>query len=171
MLQVLWMILNVCLYCYFIYLAFNSLKLVRNEFGRWASIVFGFGLFAFTCTPNNNNTHGDDKKWTFNNPDSIMPNTKKFMWVELAHSWTNKYMLNLEYGRHKTTGEWVPIWAGSSIDGTYGAIEYTPNSITIDETKDGRFQYDVYAETKWTLLGMRILSNTKRYEGTVSLKE
>jgi hypothetical protein len=94
------------------------------------------------------------------------------MQIELSRSWINSYLLQLQYGQHKTTGKWVPIYAHSTVNGLFGATTYTPDAISLYQTNDSSlYRYEVNAGINWLLLSMPLLSQQKNYEGTVALNK
>ncbi len=78
MLELLWGILNIAILIYFIIICFKVIKIVRENLGGIATLVFVIGLMSFISKPNDQN----NKIKTFEVKDeSVIKDEKKNRWT------------------------------------------------------------------------------------------
>lgn len=157
-------------------ICFRATKLIRQNFGLLASIVFVFGLLSFIGHSNNNNDNKEPnsnqiKTWKFTSDDSLSRNPTSSVFIDLEKTLISKYYLFVQYGKDKDGQINIPISASSSTNGFISGTNWRPISIFINRTGDNnKFKYFVSGVVEWKLLGATIYSQLKEYKGTVSTK-
>jgi len=176
MFYLLWGLLNVGLFLFFIVICFRATKLIRQNFGLLASIVFVFGLLSFIGHSNNNNDNREPnsnqiKTWKFTSDDSLSRHPTSSVFIDLEKTLVSKYYLFVLYGKDKDGQINIPISASSSTNGFISGTNWKPISIFINRTDDNnKFEYFVSGVVEWKLLGATIYSQLKEYKGIVSAK-
>ena len=176
MLYLLWGLLNAGLFLFFILICFRATKLIRQNLGLLASIVFVFGLLSFIGRSNNNNDNREPnsnqiKTWKFTSDDSLSKNPTYSVFIDLEKTLVSKYYLFVQYGKDKGGQINIPISASSSTNGFISGTNWKPISIFINRTDDNnKFEYFVSGVVEWKLLGATIYSQLKEYKGIVSTK-
>ena len=176
MFYLLWGLLNVGLFLFFIVICFRATKLIRQNFGLLASIVFVFGLLSFIGHSNNNNDNREPnsnqiKTWKFTSDDRLSRHPTSSVFIDLEKTLVSKYYLFVLYGKDKDGQINIPISASSSTNGFISGTNWKPISIFINRTDDNnKFEYFVSGVVEWKLLGATIYSQLKEYKGIVSAK-
>lgn len=171
MIQLLWGLLNIALFIYFLYTCLQALKLVRSEMGRMAAFVLGMGLFSFVCVSKDDNNGLKSKAVELNTRDSVDKNRIQVIWVDLDHSWVNRYTLMVEYGYHTRTGLPVPLKAYSTTDGLTISARWQPSTIlTGINHNNNLFEFEVNGDVSWELLGIGLINQSKTYKQLIKLE-
>src|SRR6185437_6672351 len=176
MLYLLWGLLNVGLFLFFIVICFKATKLIRQNFGLFASIVFVFGLLSFIGHSNNNNDNKEPnsnqtKTWKFTSDDSLSRNPTSSKFIVLEKTLISKYYLFVQYAKDKNGQVNIPVSASSSTNGFVSGTNWKPISIVINRTDDNnKFEYFVSGVVEWKLLGATIYSQLKEYKGIEATK-
>ena len=176
MLYLLWALLNAGLFLFFILICFRATKLIRQNFGLLASIVFVFGLLSFIGHSNNNNDNREPnsnqiKSWKFTSDDSLSRHPTNSVFIDLEKTLISKYYLVVQFGKDKSGQINIPISASSSTNGFISGTNWKPISIFINKTDDNhKFEYFVTGVVEWKLLGATIYSQFKEYKGFVLTK-
>jgi len=165
MLQLLWSALNVALLIYFIVICFRATKLLRENLGLFASILFVLGLLSFIGQSGKGNTvQNEIVKQGFVAQDHLDPASIKSITLTLEESLGNSTNLRIHYGKD-STGKMVPINAFSNRNGFVSGLEWVPQIILVKTTPDNTdFIYKIVGILRWKLLGSTVYSQTKRYE-------
>lgn len=177
MVYILWGLLNLVLLVFFIGICFRAAKLLRENIGLLASIVFVFGLLSFAGNSGNKNeayphTNNQVKKWTFTPDERIMPDTWKYVTTPIDKtSWLSTINLGIAYGREKISAKLIPLEATSTTTGFVSGHQWKPDAIIVDTTATvGKLRYDVSGLLEWNLLGTRIYTQSKMYSGFINVK-
>lgn len=168
----LWVLLNAALAIYFIAICFKAIKLIRENFGQFASVIFVVGLLSFAGCFNSNDNEGsnsnDSKTWSFISDDSLIKNQTILLEIELKNNLISKYNLEIIYGKDKQLKNNIPISAYSTTEGLTCAKNWKPINIIVERTNNNnKFQYSVYTIVAWKLLGSTVYTQGKNYEGFV----
>lgn len=174
MIYLLWALINLALIIYFVSICIKAIKLVRQELGLFATVIFVIGLLSF-CTHNNDKNKDTNsnktRNWTFASSDSLKQDMSSFLRVELQDNLISKYEIALDYGKDKNNIN-VPISAFPSTTGFMAGTEWKPVSISVYKTNDNtRFRYYVAGSVEWNLLGVNVYAQNKMFEGTVSTEK
>ena len=92
MIYLLWALINLALIIYFLSICIKAIKLVRQELGLFATVIFVIGLLSF-CGHNNdkNSNSNQTKNWTFTSSDSLSQDMSSFLRVKLQDNLISKY--------------------------------------------------------------------------------
>ena len=169
MIQLLWGLLNIWLLLFFIVICFKASRLVRDEIGYIAAIVFVFGILSFM-----GNKDSDSKQkysWEFASKDSLITGINSSLHIRLEETLVTTLGLNIYYGYHKQDQRNTPIDAYSTLLGFTSGINWKPNSISINKIADNnKFQYYVNGILEWKLIGATIYAQPKNYQGIALIK-
>ena len=174
MIYLLWALINLALIIYFLSICIKAIKLVRQELGLFATVIFVIGLLSF-CGHNNdknkNSNSNQTKNWTFTSSDSLSQDMSSLLDVKLQDNLISKYEITIDYGKDKNNIN-VPISAFPSTNGFTAGTEWKPISISVYKTNDNtKFQYYVAGYIEWNLLGVNVYTQNKMFEGTVSIEK
>lgn len=172
MLEFLWSALNIVLLAYFIILCFRAAKLLRENSGLLASLLFGLGLLSFMGqSGKDKNAENQIIKQGFVAPDHLDPTSVKSITTTLEKSLGNSTDLRIHYGKD-STGKWVPIDAFSNRGGWVSGLQWVPRIILVNATADGDdFNYTVSGTLQWKLLGITLYHQVKGYEKPTKNRE
>lgn len=168
--------LHIGLFVSFIIICFNATKLVKEKFGIWASLIFVFGLLSFIgrsdAGKDDTEQHiNQSKTWKFNSPDSLGSSSKQHIVIDLEKTLIVKYSLGIVYGKDKQLQNNVPISAYVSTTGFESGRDWKPIYVIVNRTDDNRkFEYEVKATIKWSLLGLTIYSQPKHWKGIATVR-
>lgn len=169
MAHLFWGLLNLSLIIYFIITCFKLVKVAKNQIGGFAAIVFVFGLLSFvggSKTDINENKLSKTKTFNFALGDSLEQNSVKFAHFILEDQIVTKYDLALNYGKIPHSEINTPISAYSGTTGLVIGTHWKPIKISVLKTSDkDTFKYLVYGILEWKLLGVRLYTQSKIYEG------
>jgi hypothetical protein len=176
MTYLLWGLLNIGLFISFIVICFKATKLIRENVGLFASIIFVFGLLSFVGHSKIDNDNKEPnsnqiKTWKFISEDSLKSDESYLLDINLEKTLISKYELGIKYGKHKQGQINIPISAYSSTTGFISGTNWKPLSIIINRTDDNnKFEYFVDGVVEWKLLGATIYSQLKEYKGIALTK-
>ncbi len=173
MLYIIWAIVNIAIFIFFVFICFRATRLIRERLGLLAAVIFVLGLLSFAARPaydedDNKEPGKNEIKWRFASEDSFR-NTYAVR-VELKKSLIAKYMLFIKYGKDSQNIN-IPINADANVEGIISGTDWKPVGITITQTdNNSKFHYEVFASEKWKLLCVTVITQSKLYEGDVSVK-
>lgn len=174
MIYLLWALINLALIIYFLSICIKAIKLVRQELGLFATVIFVIGLLSFCGHNNDKNKDSNSnqtKNWTFTSNDSLNQEMRSFLRVKLQNNLISKYEITLDYSKDKNNVN-VPISAFPTTNGFTAGTEWKPVSISVYKTHDNtKFQYYVAGYVEWNLLGVNVYTQNKIFEGTVSTEK
>ena len=169
MIQLLWGLLNIGLFLFFIVTCVKASRLVRDNIGYVAAIVFVFGLLSFMGNKNSN--LNQKSSWDFAPKDSLITDMNSSLNIKLEETMLTTLSLDISYGHHKTNQQNIPISAYSTLYGFMSGLNWKPVSISVYKTADNtKFQYYVVGVLEWQLIGATIYSQPKNYEGIAVTK-
>lgn len=164
-----WSLLNVILFLFFILICFKATKLLRQNFGLLASIVFVFGILSFMEGPVNGNEESNSnniKSWKFTPGDSLNQSVKFSEFITLEKNLISKYYLSVQFCKDKVGKSDIPLSAFSATNGFICGTNWKPLSININSAAgNDTFKYAVYGIVEWRLLAATIYSQQKEYKG------
>ncbi len=165
MLQLVWSALNVALLICFIVICFRAARLIRENSGVFASLLFGLGLLSFIGqSGKDKNVHHPVVKQGFVDRDRLNPASVRSYDIALEKSLGSSVDLSILYEKD-STGKIVPIDAFSSRNGFVGGLEWVPDRIQVKPTADGDdFNYTVGGTLRWKLLSATVYSQRKKFE-------
>lgn len=169
MIQLLWGLLNIGLLLFFVVTCFKASRLIRDNIGYVASVVFVFGLLSFMS---NKDTNLKQKSsWEFASKDSLITDMNSSLHIMLDKTMLTTLGLNISYGHHKTEEQNIPISAYSTLLGFMSGLNWKPTSISVYKTTDNsKFQYYVHGNLEWQLIGTTMYAQPKNYEGIALIR-
>ena len=174
MIYLLWALINLALSLYFLSICIKAIKLVRQELGLFATVIFVIGLLSFCGRNNDKNkdtNSNQTKNWTFTSNDSLHQDISSFLKVKLQDNLISKYEITIDYGKDKNNIN-IPISAFPSTTGFIAGTEWKAVSISVYKTNDNtKFQYYVAGYVEWNLLGINVYTQNKIFKGTVSTEK
>lgn len=168
MLEILWGTLNIAVLVYFTIICFK----IHKNLGVLAALVFVFGLLSFISKPKEDNS----KSKTFNSQNEI---TK----IEL-----NKFSKNT-YSREKTledklstdikilisfgenASEKKLLYANVYRNGFVSGTDWETTNIYLSKLGNDNYQYNVIGKVDWKVLGIKLYTQIKEFEGKIELKK
>jgi len=173
MLYLLWMIVNICLSLYFIFICFKATKLIRERLGLFATLIFVFALFSFVCIPPEEDKSEVNKNtWSYEssqNNDSIPYHSNRYETILLTKNLMFDINLRVSYYKDIYTNEVIPLLATTGVNGVFGGYEWKPENISIAKRNDRSFEYYVSGTIKMSLLKVPLVHQNKIYAGIIEL--
>lgn len=172
----LWSLLNIGLFIFFIVICFKAIRLVKEEVGLMASIVFVLGLLSFGTNSNDDKNDKEPnsdqiKTWRFISPDSIEKNSKSSVILDLEKTLMSKNSLLISYGKDTLQKNFIPMSANSWTTGFVSGTKWRPRSIIVNRTaQHNKFEYFVDGTIEWNLFGSTFYTKAKSYQGFVLVK-
>jgi hypothetical protein len=175
MIHFIWAILNVCLAIAFLVVCYKGTKLLKNEIGLWAALIFVLGLLSLMNVFNKDviQYKQNEKvlKKGFSSSDNIIAGTFKNRYLILEKNLVSDFNLSFEYGQAKISKLNTPIDADIRINGTTNGIRWKPMMFLINETDSNtKFSYDIYGLLEWKLMGITLYTQHKSFKGFVYIQ-
>lgn len=172
MIHFIWAILNIIFAITFLVICYKGAKLIKNEIGLWAAMIFVVGLLSLMNIFNKDGIQYKQNekivKKGFSPIDSIITNTTKNRNMVLEENAISDFNLEIEYGQNKITKLNTPIDAKVNILGTVNGRRWKPMMYLINQTNSNtKFAYDVYGLVEWKLMGITIYTQQKSFKGFV----
>lgn len=168
MIHLTWMLINLCLFFYFIFNAFRAVNLVAQKYGLAATLVLIVGILGIlngrsgSANKNQVNAH---LQYVFNNRDSLI--TSNFTSVKVKDNLISEIKLIVLAGKNKTTGKPAVAEAKAVLTGIYGGYWWESNYVDIVPVAGtGQFRYFIDGTKSWNLLGVEFNTYSTHYEGT-----
>jgi hypothetical protein len=164
------MILGILVFLYFIYICLKTIGLVKRELGLSSAVVIVIGMMLLSSSRNqlSSDPSNEFKQWQFNNDTlfSIHKPQKILLDKNLMFD-INLYCI---YGYHKKSNQLLPISAKCYTTGVLSGIEWRPEYISIFTDSSGsKLKYEVNGTILWKLLNARLISEHKKYTGTINV--
>jgi hypothetical protein len=165
MLQLLWSALNAALLIYFIIICFRAARLIRENSGLFASLLFGLGLLSFMGqSGKDKNAKNQVVKQGLVSQNKADPASVRHTYITLEKSLGNSMALSILYG-NDSTGKRVPIDAHSIRNGFVSGLEWVPHRILVKATaEEDDFNYTVDGMLHWKLLGVTVYHQAKKFK-------
>lgn len=171
MFELIWGIFNGILLLYFIVICFKSVKLVKEEIGFLASLVFVLGLLSFMSESSDNNIAVKNIDFlNQSNPKKTFNGNSFFYEVLLEDNLTSKIGLLLIVGEKGT--ELIILNANCYRSGFISGTNWNVEHVDIDKQKDKNYcSYLVRGKMEWKILGITIFSDHKIFRGNALLRK
>ena len=172
MLELFWGILNIAILIYFIIICFKATKIIRENLGTMASIIFVFGLLSFIGKPNQENT----KNKTFNLQSiSEAKENNKFNGntylreKKLENNLMTDIGISISFGENKIEKKLLNanVYRNGFISGT----DWETKHINVSKLKNNTYQYNVIGTIDWRILGIKLYTELKEFDGKIELKK
>lgn len=166
MTQLIWGILNAAIFIAFILICFQAIRFIREKFGLFACVIFAFGLLSFISKPKDINS--EYKKFDLNNKVTKVPNVTNGhnKSIVIEDNLTSKMNLSVGYTEKEL------LTAQCIREGFVSGTNWHPISIIVNKsTGENQYVYSVYGTLEWSLLGITIYSQSKKFEGKIELAQ
>ncbi len=176
MIYLIWGLLNIGLFIFFIGICLKATKLLKENSGIVAAIIFVFGILSFIVNSNNKTSNKESglsqiPTWHFVSEESVDRNTISYTVVEMEKNWMSKNELGISYGKNGKREEIIPISGNSWTSGFISGTNWSPSIIEVhNKDENASLEYNVTGIIEWKLLGATIYSQLKKYKGTASIK-
>ncbi len=173
MLELIWGILNITVLVYFIIICFKSTKIIREKLGILASLIFVFGLLSFISRPNDENSKANvfelENQTRKAKPKAFNENTY-FISKTLEDNLMSKIELSVKYGENEKGKKLLTAFIDRSgfVSGTSWKTEMVSVEKSIIKNK---CLYRISGTLEWRLLGLKIYSQPKDFNGEMELKK
>ena len=172
MLELFWGILNLAILIYFIIICFKIIKIVYENLGRIATLIFVIGLMSFISKPNDDENkvksfdlQNENKEVISNNFTGDISSKK----IVLEENLTTKIEFYIQYG--EKNGENKLLNAQTSRNGFVSGIDWKTKSIEIEKINNNSCKYNVIGLKDWKIFGIKIYTELKVFDGTFELKK
>lgn len=164
---ILWALFNIGLFVYFIFICLQGLKLIRENIGLFAAIIFVLGILSFKNYNDNINPQPNQhKKWQFATKDNLNINETNHLNVVLENTVMSSYVLHIYYGKDRDQIN-IPTSAYSSTSGFIVGTIWKPEVVDVQVAANNtKFKYWVSGVVDWKLFGLTLFSQPKTYKGT-----
>lgn len=174
MIEIIWGILNVIVIIYFIIICFKSVRAVRDKLGALASLIFALGLLSFIGKSNEENQGTK----TFNlQEENVDPNKFDGNTYLRQLILENKLATNIELGvKFGENGAGKKLLSAyTTRTGFVSGTNWVPQMVSVDKSdksgKSGKYNYYVTGTFEWRILGIKLYSENKNFEGEIKLNK
>ncbi|WP_291076542.1 hypothetical protein [Empedobacter sp. UBA6322] len=164
MFELIWILLNIAIFIYFLFICFEVLKYIKNKIGILKTVILTIGLISIISQNSSNEYNFID----LSNKSNTY--TEKFKIDELIE---NKIIskINLSIFYIKKDNEIKFTDVKTEKLGIIGGTELEIHSIAINKTEISKqYNYRLYASKIWKILGFRIYTESKEYDGEFIIK-
>jgi hypothetical protein len=171
MLEIIWGILNIGILVYFIMICFKAAKIIKENLGGLATLVFVLGLLSYMGKKEEDNSFKsfdlqEQKKDTVQN---YVGNTYSKQ-VLLEDNLATKISASIMYGKDKTGKKLLR--ATAPRDGFVSGTYWKPSHFIVSklDNKDN-YEYQVIGSMEWKILGIRLYTEYKEFNGKIKLDQ
>ena len=170
MLELLWGILNIAILIYFIIICFKAIKIVRDNLGGIATLVFVMGLLSFISKPNEEN----NKVKTFKIKDeSIIKGVEKSnrnvfsQEIVLEKELASTIRATITFKEYDQKIRLLNAYAYRSV--FVSGIDWKASNVDITKNTDNSYNYQITGTKDWRILGLRVYTQFKIFKGKFKL--
>ncbi|OOG73443.1 hypothetical protein [Flavobacterium sp. A45] len=172
MLELFWGILNTVILIYFIIICFKATKIIRDNLGILATLIFVFGLLSFIGKTNEENT----KNKTFN----LQEETEN---IERPKFNGNTYLREKKLEDNLMTDIDISISFGENTiekkllnanvyrNGFVSGTDWKTTNINVFKLENNTYKYNVTGTVDWRILGIKFYTELKEFDGKIELKK
>jgi hypothetical protein len=173
MVEVIWGILNIGILIYFVIICLKSTKIIREKLGVFAVLIFVFGLLSFVGKPNDENP----KIKIFDLQDQIkeaklnrfVGNTYSIE-KKLEDNLMSQIELSIKFGENGNEKKLLTAYTNRS--GFVSGTNWKTEMVNIQKSKtENKCYYNISGTLEWRLLGLKVYSEPKDFEGEMELKK
>lgn len=169
MLEIIWGILNIGVLVYFTIICFKAAKIIRENLGGWATLVFVLGLLSFMGKKEEDNSFK-----SFNLQEEKKDTVQNFMGnsymkdVLLEDNLATKIRATIIYGENNT--EIKLLKATAPRDGFVCGTYWKPSHFLVSklDNKDN-YEYVVIGSMEWKIMGIKLYTEFKEFNGKIKL--
>lgn len=175
MFELIWGIFNIIVFIYFFVVCIKSVKIVRDGLGVFAGLVLVIGLLSFISKDDSKNLA--EKNIDFYNNELSNNSSKRTFTgnsfrqdVNLEKNLTSNISLDIYVGEEKN--DLVIISANCMKSGFVSGTKWNVHTIHVDKPKNKNYcNYFVSGSVDWRIMGLKLYSESKIFEGKVILKK
>ena len=170
MLELVWGILNIAILLYFIIICFKAVKLVKENLGRIATLIFAIGIMSFISKPNeveNSNKRfeirGDSK---ITNEESISGHilNQEIVLEKKLVSTIHATITFKEYNQE------VRLLSGfTQMTGFVSGVDWITINTNVSKKSENTYNYRIQGTKNWRILGIKIYTEQKDFNGLMKL--
>ncbi len=170
MLELFWGILNTAILIYFIIICFKIVRIVRENLGGIATLIFVLGLMSFIAKPNDNKVETFDLRNENKKIEREKFNGDIFSKdIELERNLTSNINVNIQFGENET--EKKLLYAQSNRSGFVSGIDWKMKDIVVNKINNDTYEYEVVGCKDWRILGIVIFTQSKEFNGKFVIKK
>jgi len=174
MLELSWALLNLILFIFFIVICFKAAIAVRKELGFWSFLFLAVCLFSFAVDKGDTNESEIFDLST--EVEAPLPykiaKEKRLIIKEQVIDDNILTDINLWTKFRKDKNQIEMLSARTFRSGIIIGTRWKSELITILSTnKETFYKYEITGRTEWMLMGFRIYSEPKTFEGSINLNE
>ncbi len=176
MTYLLWTLLNFALLIFFITVCFRATKIIKENLGTFAVLVFVLGLLSFVskghiAPPPLTEKPGDPTTFQRTQNLGISPSTSYYVSEPVAKYVGSSLNMNVSFIRRSTEDSIAASKVEFSINGLVGGHQWEPILVQLNRTpSQGVFHYVIGGDLKWTILGIPLYTQHKTFFGLLKLK-
>jgi hypothetical protein len=175
MFELIWGIFNIIVFIFFFVVCIKSVKFVRHGLGVLAGIVLVIGLLSFISKDDSKNLA--EKNIDFYNKELSNNSSKRTFTgnsfcqvVNLEKNLTSNISLDIFFG--EKNNDLVIISANCMKSGLISGTKWNVHSIHVDKPKNKNYcNYFVSGSVDWRIMGLKLYTESKIFEGKVILKK
>jgi hypothetical protein len=173
MVELIWGILNITILIYFIIICFKSTKIIREKLGAFAVLIFVFGLLSFIGAPNDENPKikiFDLQNQTKEAKLNRFKGNTYLLRRKLDDNLMTKIELSISFGENENGKNLLTAY--TSRTGFVSGTNWKTENISVEKSKtENKCFYNISGILEWRLLGLKIYSEPKDFDGEVELKK
>lgn len=171
MLEIIWGILNIGILVYFTIICFKAAKIIRENLGGLATLVFVLGLLSFMGKKEEDN----DFK-SFNLQEEQKDKVQNYVGnsyskdLLLEDNLATQIRARITYSKDKTGKK--PLEATASRDGFVSGTYWEASHFIVSklDNKDN-YEYWITGTMAWKLMGIRLYTESKNFSGKIKLDQ
>jgi hypothetical protein len=162
-----WVILNIGVFLFFIFICFRATKLIREKLGSLSALIFVFGLLSFVVNSKDDyQKSGERYEFNFNKDNSKSLDNKSVAFATLDNNLIFKTQLAVLYSRANDNSLIVPTYGYSTMSGLIAGHRWKASLVSVN-AEGAKIEYSVFGTIEWKLLGMVIYTQNKKYTGFI----
>jgi hypothetical protein len=171
MLEIIWGILNIGIFVYFMIICFKAAKIIQENLGGWATLVFVLGLLSFMGKKEEDNSFKsfnlqEEQKDTLQNYVGNSYGKDLLLEDNLA----TQIRAHISYGEDKTGKKLLKAMA--SRDGFVSGTYWKPSLFNVSKlTNKDNYEYQVIGSMEWKILGIKLYTESKEFNGKIKLDQ
>ena len=171
MLEIIWGILNIGILVYFIIICFKAAKIIRENLGGLATLVFVLGLLSFMGKKEEDNSFK-----SFNLQEEKKDTVLNYVGnsygkdVLLEDNLATQIRASIMYGKDSTGKKLLK--ATASRDGFVSGTYWEPSHFLVSKLDNrNNYEYLVIGTLEWKILGIRLYTESKKFNGKIKLDQ
>jgi len=171
MIELFWGILNLVILTYFIIICFKVIKIVRENLGGIATLIFVLGLLSLLITPTEENNTFDFENENNENKEITQNKFTGFTLkeIELEENLASKLYTSIHFGDNNI--ERKLLKARTYRNGFTSGIDWEISHINVAKVNNDIYEYYVTGRKVWRILRIQIYSEHKVFNGQFALKK